>query len=635
MSITPGNNFFYHVNSEWIKNIEIPDDHQSWGAFQILKQLTEERIKKLIENSQTHCTLIYYQSISMKDNIQPSDKYIIDSMLDSINKSITHTELFGVMIDYDIMYDFNIPVNFHVGSDYNNSDDVIVHLTSGGIGLPDRDYYFLDSKKEIRVKYLKFISDYSQLFNIDINPEVVFEIEKQLASKMHTRVQRRDPLLLNNMTTLNQFKKIYPNLSFIEKIIMVNRTISNLNDKDTMDYKINISNPNYFKFLNDVIKQIPLEHWKMFHIFKTITEFNNYLSNSTREQIFNFYSKVLYGVKIMKPKWEQSIEMIERTLGELVGKLYTDKYFSQKSKNVAINIFSYIKKELKEYLKNNNWMEKSTKIEALKKLRRMRIKIGFPDSYEKDYTKLFIDSNNTLLQNILIIKKFNNNYKLARLYRPANRDLWFMNSHMVNAYYSPSYNEIVFPAGILQEPFFSINMNMASNFGGFGMIIGHEITHGFDDAGCKFDSNGNLKNWWTPNDFKKYNMMADIIKSQYEKYKIEGEYINPELTLGENMADIGGLGLSYNAYMRYLEEHPNENTKDNKREFFYNYARIWRSKARREDILQRLLVDTHSPPIYRVNGGVANINAFYELFDVTPEDEMYIEPTKRAKIWTL
>ena len=177
MSITPGNNFFYHVNSKWIKNIEIPDDHQSWGAFQILKQLTEERIKKLIENSQTHCTLIYYQSISMKDNIQPSDKYIIDSLLDSINKSITHTELFGVMIDYDIMYDFNIPVNFHVGSDYNNSDDVIVHLTSGGIGLPDRDYYFLDSKKEIRVKYLKFISDYSQLFNIDINPEVVFEIK--------------------------------------------------------------------------------------------------------------------------------------------------------------------------------------------------------------------------------------------------------------------------------------------------------------------------------------------------------------------------------------------------------------------------------------------------------------------------
>ena len=210
-----------------------------------------------------------------------------------------------------------------------------------------------------------------------------------------------------------------------------------------------------------------------------------------------------------------------------------------------------------------------------------------------------------------------------------------MNAQAVNAYYSPSYNEIVFPAGILQEPFFSINMNMASNFGGFGMVIGHEITHGFDDAGCKFDSKGNLKNWWTKNDFKKYNVLADIIKCQYGKFKIEGESINPDLTLGENMADIGGLGLSYKAYLRYLEKHPEENTKENKQEFFYNYARIWRSKARREDILQRLLVDPHSPPIFRVNGGVSNINEFYELFDVTQEDPMYLEPSARAKLWRL
>ena len=632
MNINPGNNFFYHVNSEWIKNIEIPDDHQSWGSFQILKQKTEERMKKLIENGQTQCTLIYRQFISMKDTIHPSDVYIINSMIESVNKSITYTELFGTMMDYDIIYNFNIPVNFHIGSDYNNSDEVIVHLTSGGIGLPDRDYYFLESKKEIRTKYIKFISDYSQLFNLEINPNIVFDIEKQLASKMYTRVQRRNPLLLNNMTTLNQFKKDYPNLTFIEKII---QAIPRLNDKAAMDYKINVSNPNYFRFLNDMMKQISLEQWKMFYIFRIICEFNNYLSNSTKKMFFNFYSKMLHGVKTMKPKWEQAIETIDHNMGELAGKLYTDKYFSQDAKDKALTIFGYIKKELKEYLKNNNWMEKSTKIEALRKLRKMRIKIGYPDSYEKDYTKLFIDSNNTLLQNIQIIKKFNNNYKLARVYRPANRDLWFMSAHMVNAYYSPSYNEIVFPAGILQKPFFSIEQNMASNFGGFGMVIGHEITHGFDDAGCKFDSNGNLKNWWTPNDFKKYNMMADIIKSQYGKYKIEGESVNPELTLGENMADIGGLGLSYNAYMRYLEDYPEENTKENKREFFYNYARIWRSKARKEDIIQRLLVDTHSPPIYRVNGGLANIDAFYELFDVTHENEMYIEPSARAKLWVL
>jgi len=629
---TPGNNFFNHVNSEWINDIEIPDDQTSWGSFQILKKQTEERLKKIIEETPSQATIIYHQSYNMKDNINPSDKYIIDSMLDMINKSITHDELFGVMMDYDIMYNFNVPVNFHVGSDYNNANNVIIHLTSGGIGLPSRDYYFLESKKEIRSKYIEFISNYSQLFNININPDIVFNIEEYLASKMYTRVQRRNPTLLNNVTTLIQFKKDYPKLFFIKKILPANRNTSVLVDSN---YIINVSNPTYFKFLNDTMEQISLEHWKIYFTFRTICEFNNYLSTNTKLYFFNFYSKILHGVKKMKQKNEQAIEMVDHNMGELIGKLYTDKYFNNDSKELAISIFGYIKNEMKEYLKKNNWMEKSTKYSALKKLKNMKIKIGFPDSYEKDYNKLYIDSNNTLLQNILIIKKFNNDYKLARLYKKPNRDLWFMNAHAVNAYYSPSYNEIVFPSGILQKPFFCSEQNMASNFGGFGMVIGHEITHGFDDMGSKFDADGNLKNWWTPNDFKKYNMMADAIKNQYGKFEIEGENINPELTLGENMADIGGLGLSYNGYKKYLEEHPNKNTKENKCEFFYNYARIWRSKSRKADILQRLLVDPHSPPIYRVNGGVANIDDFYELFNVTPEDSIYIEPAARTKLWSL
>jgi putative endopeptidase len=347
----------------------------------------------------------------------------------------------------------------------------------------------------------------------------------------------------------------------------------------------------------------------------------------------------------MKSRETRTIEILNSIVGELIGIYYADKYFSLESKILALDIVNLIKDELKQYLINNDWMEPSTKEKALLKLKLMNIKIGFPENIKKNYNNLNVQDTNTFIQNIINIHKFHNKYKLDSLYELIDRDKWYMNVQSINAYYSPNMNEIVFPAGILQEPFFSINQDIASNFGGFGMIIGHEITHGFDDQGAKFDAYGNLINWWSENDFKKYKEKTNIVEQQYNNYEIEGQRINGALTLGENIADIGGLALSYNAFKNYNKctkqkykvhiIYDNNKTPlfSDEQQFFINFANIWKSKGRKEDTLNRLIIDVHSPPIFRVNGAIRNFDEFYKHFDIKSTDKLYLSPNDRVRLW--
>jgi putative endopeptidase len=319
----------------------------------------------------------------------------------------------------------------------------------------------------------------------------------------------------------------------------------------------------------------------------------------------------------MKPKWEQQIDIVNYYLGEQVGKLYVEKYFPVESKNKCLEMVNIMKKELYNYLKNKSWFEEETKIKALEKLNKMNIKIGFPDKYEKDYTKLKISRKNCLLKNILLIKRFNLLYEYDKLYKP-NQKLWLMNPQIVNAYYSPNNNEIVFPAAILQEPFFSLEQDMAKNFGGIGCVIGHEITHAFDDEGSKFDADGNLKNWWTEKDKIEYKKITDKLKEQSEQFKLDEGKINGELTLGENIADLGGVNISLNALEHYYKN-PSKEIYEN---FFTNYATVWRFKSTQNSMRKKLLTDPHSPPIFRVNGILKNI----DKFDNSTKD--------KVKIWS-
>jgi endothelin-converting enzyme/putative endopeptidase len=630
-SLSCGNDFYNFINKDWIQTTQIPEDQQRWGIFQILQQDTQLKIKNLIESSyaQSHSkfnkiSILYNQLIDKNMRNSPNNMYLIQKLVDQIKMSQTIGELWDKIINFDIQFGISIPISLVIQSSLNNANDVILHVSSGGLGLPDRDYYFDESKENIRIEYKKYINKYSKLFNLQTNPDTIFDLEKKIAEKTYTKVQKRNPEIQNNMTTYQDLIKSHPNLSFIYRIF----DTANKNP-----HVINVTNPKYVTNVSGLISNISLDTWKEYFIFKLINEFSDYLSEEIEKCHFDFYSGVLLGTKTLKPLWKRSLEILDDHLGELVGMLFVEKYFDSESKTLAIEIVNYIINELKLYLETNDWMEVQTKKKALEKLRKMNIKIGYPDKIEKEYDKLKINKDNNLLENIIMISSFNNMYKIKRLYEPLDRTLWFMSAHQVNAYYSPSLNDIVFPAGILQEPFFSKSQDIASNFGGFGMVIGHEITHGFDDQGSKFDSDGNLKNWWTDLDRTKYNEKTEIVKTQYSKYVIENNNVNGELTLGENIADIGGLALSFRALKQYLKDKFNYVDTKLLKQFFINYANIWKSKSRKEDTLYRLTVDPHSPPIFRVNGAVKNIDEFYDLFNINKTDALYIEPNKRAKIW--
>jgi putative endopeptidase len=591
--------FYSYVNKDWLEKTIIPEGHSHWGTFAILEENNKKMVKELLEKSDNIASIIYKQFLNKNSK---EDLFIVQRIFYNIDIQTNKNNLFNYMFLLHITFNIKFCLFVDISSDLDNANFNILHIDSSGLGLPDRDYYFLDNKKDIRDKYKIFIENYSKLFNQNIDVNNIYNIEKLLASNTYTKVENRQPELLNNPIFFNDFIKKYNNLSFI-KIIFDKLNIT--------PNKMNILNPKFMNYINNLIDTISLDKWKEYFKFKVMCSFNKYLTFKIEKCYFNFYDKIINGIKTMKNNKDRSIEITENLLGDVIGKMYVEKYFNSDSKSTVENMVNNIKNELRIILRNNDWMEESTKEKALVKLEKMNMKIGFPDVPVPDkYSNININSNNPYLKNILLIKKANSLYEASFLYKPLDKSRWFMSPHEVNAYYSPSYNEIVFPAGILQPPMFSLCQDIGSNFGGIGTIIGHEITHGFDDQGSKFDGDGNLRNWWSDNDRIKYDKKTQIIKEQYAKYHIEGENVNGELTLGENIADIGGVKLSLNALKRlklgkyYIKD------------FFINYANIWKIKYHKEKILEKLISDPHSPNIFRVNGVVYNINDFYKTFNI-------------------
>ena len=591
--------FYSYVNKDWLEKTRIPDEHSHWGTFSILEENNKKMVRDLLEKSNNIASILYKQFLNKNSK---EDLFIVQRIFYNIDIQTNKLNLFNYMLLLHITFNIKFCLSIDVSSDFNDANFNILHIDSNGLGLPDRDYYFLENKKDIRNKYRIFIETYSKLFNQNLDVNNIYNIEKLLASNTYTQVENRQPELLNNPIFFDDFIKKYNNLFFIKSIFKKFNVIPN---------KINILNPKFMNYLNTLIDTISLDKWKEYFKFKVMCSLNKYLSFKIEECYFNFYSKTINGIKTMKNINDRSMEITENLLSDVIGKLYVEKYFTPDSKNAVEEMVNTIKDELVIILNNNDWMEDSTKEKALIKLNKMKMKVGFPDVPVPDkYSNINITLNNPYLKNILLIKKANSFYEASFLYKPLDKSRWFMPSHEVNAYYSPSYNEIVFPAGILQPPMFSLCQDIGSNYGGIGTIIGHEITHGFDDQGSKFDGDGNLKNWWSDNDRIKYNKKTEIIKEQYEKYHIENQNVNGELTLGENIADIGGVKLSLNALKRF------KLGKYYIKDFFINYANIWKIKYQKEKILEKLITDPHSPNIFRVNGVVYNIDDFYNTFNI-------------------
>jgi putative endopeptidase len=636
--INLGDDFYTHINKTWLDNTLIPPEYTRWGSFNILKKDTEKKLLDILQKGKSSkLTVLFNQS--MTDNKDMMSIKLLNIFINYINTSYSNISLFRRVMKISLVSFITLPLDISIEPDYNNSNMNILHISSGGLGLPDRDYYFLTDKEEIRNRYLEFIEEYVYTINsymskpflffieqyvpiISINPTVIFKIEKMLAEKTFTKVQKRDPIKQNNVIDWDSVIISYPNLGFIHKLFKSAKVEPG---------KINICNKEYCKTLDDMIDNIPMENWKQYFIFKLILKFNDLLNIKVLECHFNFYNKILLGNKILHSIEIRKLHMVEKYMGEMLGIYYSIIHLNIATKEYIQKMIDIIKTELEIYLNTNTWMTEKTKTSAIEKLDKMKIKIGMPTKIKKNYKKLDIKESYPYISNILRIKKFNMKYELKKLYKNVDRDEWHMNSYEVNAYYNPNMNEIVFPAGILQKPLFSLEQNAAQNFGGIGVVIGHEIIHGFDDEGCKYDKDGNLKNWWEESDYIKYKMNTNIIINQYNKYTVEGKNINGELTNGENIADIGGVGLSFKAYQKYIQNN-NTNTGTNI-DFFTNFANVWKSKSTKEHSHNAIISDPHSDPKWRVNGSLANIMAFYEAFNIKPSDKMWIAPENRANIW--
>lgn len=632
-TVLPTSDFYLYVNQNWKKENQIPEDFQKWGIFNILSEENRKLEKKILEsltfseNSENNSLKILYNqglNINEIDKLKPKD--YLKLFFYEIDNCKTKEDLLKLYAKYNIKYGLNSPFKFNIYSDFNNSNFNILHIFTGGLGLPDRDYYFKDDKKEIREKYVKFIESYSKLFDLDLDANLIFSIEKNLALKTHTKVEQREPSRLNNPHTYEIIESRYNSIP-----------IKFLFEYLKKEHKqINISNPNFFDFFEEMWNSINIDSWKKYLKWILILEFSSYFNENVSNEFFKFYGTALSGTPKNLERWKRVLILCNQHLGEVLGKIFISKYFPESSKMKAKELVDYIKKEVKIRLTDNEWMQDSTKEKAIEKLEKMNVKIGYPDVFE-DYRKLNLSLKNSFFENNLLCLEFNSKIKFKKLYTKKDLNKWFMNPHKVNAYYSPTYNEIVFPAGILQKPFFSEDYDMALNFGGIGTVIGHEITHGFDDKGRKFDSDGNLKDWWTEIDAIKFKEKTKKIRDQYASYQIEGKNINGDLTLGENIADIGGVSISYYSLQRYLKDHPNQNKvidglTPNQR-FFINYSRIWASNTREKETLNKLTIDPHSPPIFRVNGVLSNLKEFYDAFDVKETDKMWKSENERANVW--
>lgn len=626
------NDFYLWVNEDWKINNKIPDDYHRWGSFNILAEENKIKIKSILEGSYSENSpyqkfkILYNQGLDIKsrENLDEVYKYLI-----KIKYCRDLDELMKLMINYQVFFHTNNPVIYNIYSDLNNSEMNILHLYTGGLGLPDRDYYFIDSKLKERTAYKIFLKEYSSLFNLSLDINSIYEIEETLARVTYSNVQKRDPELQNNPTDLLTILNTYPQFKFLEYLFFKIKK---------QPGKINLTNPNFFMKLNNMYTnkdKYTLQMWKDYFSMHFLLSIDGYVSEKIEQVYFNFYSKVLSGVIKMKPLWKRTLSNIDRKLGFLVGKCFIEKHFNEQSKTSVLKMIKYIRKELNNRIELLDWMDASTKLKAKEKLNSMLVKVGYPDKWR--VYKADIKKENSYLKNNILCNIDTAHYEFSKLYNTIDKTEWGMNPHKVNAYYSPSNNEIVFPAGILQPPFFSEKYDVGLNYGGIGTIIGHEITHGFDDEGCKYDAKGNLNNWWSKDDYNKYKEKTELIKEQFNKFRIENEFINGELTLGENLADLGGLTIALESLKKYLLENSSENKLIEGltpiQRVFINYSRIWRANTRPEQIKKDILTDPHSPPEFRVNGILRNIDDFYTEFGIKEDSKLYLPKNKRGKIW--
>ena len=637
-TINPADDFFRFCNNNWLKNNPIPEEYTSFGAFTEIDQRNEILIQDIIDEVSKDANA-EHGSMAQKirdfynsgmDTVAINERGYSELIpyfekVDALSDKAQLAELLGYLHSNGSSGFFGAGPS----TDPKNADMVIMHLFQGGLSLPDRDDYFGDETQEMRDKYVEHVAKMFQLTGTDAEEAAkkaqgILALETELAKNSLTRVERRDPDRTYNKRTVAELQASTPVFNWTEYFANVGAP-----EFDSL----NVGMPDFVAALNGIILNTDLNTIKDYLKWKIITNSASLLSDDLDQENFNFYSNYLYGQEVQQPRWRRVLNATSGCLGEAIGQLYVEKHFPAESKEKMVKLIGNLKVALGERIKALDWMSDETKAKALHKLDCVNVKVGYPDKW-RDYSGLEI-TDGSYFQNLHNVICFENAYEMAKIGKPVDKDEWFMTPQTVNAYYSPDMNEIVFPAAILQPPFFNADADDAVNYGGIGVVIGHEMTHGFDDQGCKYDENGNLNNWWTEEDAAKFGERTKQLVKLFNEFELRGNHINGELTLGENIADLGGLNIAWDAYQLTDEAKANQSIDGYTpaQRFFISYGTIWRNNIRDKALERRIKEDVHSPAEARVNRTLGSMPHFYEAFDIQPENKMYIAPEERAAIW--
>ena len=637
-SLRPGDDFYNYVNGSWMKTAKIPADKPAWGSFYMLMEKTDEQCLSILDDllqkeypkgsEGEKIQTLYKEYISWDkrnaDGLKPLELYFqkIDA-IHSLNDLQNYLQEMTSKRANHIC-----PIGVY--ADMKNSKMNAVYLGNFALGL-GKDYYQKEnpSNTEALAKYQDYVADIFKVLKDPLPQEKAKQIvafEKNIAKYMLTSEEENNPNLSYNPVTTRELSTLVKNLNLPELLEKVGVHTDGVILTEIGLYK------HYDTFINE--KNLPLI--KDYLRYKLVTLNSNFLTQELNDLTFNFYNKYLMGQQEQRPMNKRALELINGILGEAFGKLYVEKYFPEKAKDQMLTLIDYLKKSFAQHIKNVTWMGDTTKEKAMEKLHKFSVKVGYPDKWE-DYSKLTMNPEVSLFENITQVGEWAFQKALNKVGKEVDKTKWVLPPQTVNAYYDPTSNEIVFPAGILQPPFFSFEADPAVNFGGIGGVIGHEMTHGFDVSGAEFDANGNLQNWWEPADKENFQKATEALAKQYDQYEpVKGIFVNGTMTNVENIADLGGVNIAFDALQMYLKDHGSVGKISGftqEQRFFLAWASVWRTLSTDQYITNQVKVDPHSPDYLRAFAPLTNVDSWYKAFDVKEGDKLYRKPEDRVKIW--
>ena len=622
LSVNPGDDFYDYATRGWATRNPIPDDYTRYGTFDVLRNTNLERVREIAEKDSGKIGKLYRVAMNAEklnaDKTAPVAPYIAE--VDALKSPADLPAYLGKLHAVSSAF-----WGDGVALDEMDSDHYIYNIGQGGLGL-SRDYFFDTDEKSVKTRdeYKKFIAKQMKNFGIPADSEKLYKLEERMAKSFYPKEKLRDPHANYHKMTLDEVRQNFPNFDWDAYLSARGATAANV---------ININQPEAISEAIAIMNDTDFDLVKTYLKYRIVGASDALLDDVTYDITFDFYNRFMAGQLEPKPRWKRAVAMLDESLGEEIGHLYVKKYFPAAAKARMEKLVKNLQRALGMRIENLDWMSDETKKRALEKLSTFHAKIGYPNKW-RDYSKLHIDEKATLWENMVNVAKFEDAFWLEKIGKEKDPSIWYMNAHEINAYYDPSTNEICFPAGILQYPFFDMTADDAFNYGAIGSVIGHEMTHGFDDQGRQFDEHGNLRDWWTKSDADNFVARANVLRDFFDKIEIApGVHANGTFTLGENLADYGGVTVSYTAYKNFGTPSNTVMNLTPDMRFFLAYANVWAGNIRKDEELRMTKTNEHSLSRNRVNGILPQIDAWYEAYNITQANKMYLANEKRVKIW--